>query len=275
MDASDVVLPGFLDPVLDYLSSTLPPSVYDVLITLLTHTISLLGSLVSLGKALISSHPSSWDAQAILPPLITLLAAYLALVSFWRTTGWMIRTGIWFVKWGTILSALAAGAGYMMGNANGENGVGGPFAGGGISPAVGGLILDMINGQGQNAAGGARSARSSRTSRARSQRQQAPRPKAWESWDRHQEWQYNENAQHEEDAAGDDVQKVLGNILGAVGRTVAEGGWWEAARGAAEKFGVGKQEDGHDEGSSRSDSGRRKQPPRKAKTNAKGKTDTR
>lgn len=229
MDAPDVDVPQFLNPLLNYLSSTLPPTLYNIAVELLLKSISLFFSLSSLVKTLASSSPSSWDAQAILPPLITLLATYLALVSFYRTTSWMIRTGIWFMKWGAILSALAAGAGWMMGNAhaNGENGIGGLFTGGGVVPTVGGMILDMINGQGQNAAGGARSSRSSRT-----QKQKAPRPKAWESWDRHREWQYSENAQNEDDNAGNGMQKILGDVFGAV----REAGWWEAAKGAVDGF---------------------------------------
>lgn len=126
MDAfnpSDFTLPAFLDPVLDFLADHLPPPLYEFLLSLLSHTLALFSALISLIINLVRARPWEWDAQIILPPLITVLASYLALVSFYRTTSWMVRTGVWFVKWGTIIGALAAGAGYFMGT-QGEGGQG-------------------------------------------------------------------------------------------------------------------------------------------------------
>ncbi|KZT72157.1 hypothetical protein DAEQUDRAFT_723328 [Daedalea quercina L-15889] len=269
MDAPDNI-PGFLDPLLDHLSSALPPSVYDVVISVLSYSISFCTSLFYLLKALASSHPASWDTQTVLPPLIMVLSAYLALVSFYRTTGWMIRTTFAFVKWGTIISALAAGAGYMMANANanGENGVG---RGSGIVPTVGGMILDMLNGQDGNVAGGARTSRTS--SRPRAQRQKAPRPKPWESWDQHQEWQYKENAQNEGDHGDSSTSQIMGQIFGTVGRAVREGGWWEAAKQAVDNA-LQERDDGAD-GETGAGTAKRRQPPRQAKTKAQSKPKSR
>lgn len=270
MDAPDNI-PGFLDPILDNLASALPPTIYDTVVSLLSYSISFSTSLLHLIKELVTSNPSTWDAQVILPPLITVLGAYLALVSFYRTTGWMIRTAFTFVKWGTILSLLAAGAGYFMGNANanGGNGVGGQGQGSGIVPTIGGLILDMLNGQNQNAAGGARTRRPS--SRSRTQKQQkAPRPKAWDSWDKHEQWQYDENAQNGQNEGGDSgTQQIMGQIFGAMGRAVREGGWWEAAKDAVDNA---LQEDA---GEADTKTGRRKQPSRQAKTKAQSKGSSR
>jgi len=76
--------------------------------------------------------------------LITLLAAYLALVSIYRTTSWMVRTTVWMMKWGAILSALAAGAGWMMGNQYaGGNNVG-RGQGGGIMPNINGMFTRLL-----------------------------------------------------------------------------------------------------------------------------------
>ena len=273
MDAPDNI-PGFLDPILDNLASALPPTIYDTVVSLLSYSISFSTSLLHLIKELVTSNPSTWDAQVILPPLITVLGAYLALVSFYRTTGWMIRTAFAFVKWGTILSLLAAGAGYFMGNANanGGNGVGGQGQGSGIVPTIGGLILDMLNGQNQNAAGGARTRRPS--SRSRTQKQQkAPRPKAWDSWDKHEQWQYDENAQSGQNEGGDSgTQQIMGQIFGAMGRAVREGGWWEAAKNAVDNA---LQEDTEGDGEADTKTGRRKQPSRQAKTKAQSKGSSR
>jgi hypothetical protein len=82
-------LPAFLDPVFDWLATKLPPQIVDsVLVPGLTHVYTLGHSLYDVAVYLTSSHPSTWDATKILPPLITLLGAYLAILSFYRTTGW-------------------------------------------------------------------------------------------------------------------------------------------------------------------------------------------
>ncbi|EMD37591.1 hypothetical protein CERSUDRAFT_83338 [Gelatoporia subvermispora B] len=229
-------LPALFDPLLNYLSSVLPPPLFSIVLTLVTHTWAFATSLFALILAMASSEPSTWEAQKLLPPLITLLCAYLALVTFFRTTGWIIRTGIWFLKWGTILSALAAGAGWVLGNAHAnEGGLNRWREGNGVLPAFGGLILDALNGQGRNAAGGSRSRSNARSS---SQKQKDPRPKAWESWDRQEQWTYEEaRDRNAADGLGEEVQKILGGILGSAGNLVREGGWWEAAKGMMEGVG--------------------------------------
>ncbi|OBZ66982.1 hypothetical protein A0H81_12997 [Grifola frondosa] len=231
-------IPEVFQPLFDYLSSVLPQPIYSFTATLLSHSFTLLSSLFALIITLVSSSPSSWKAETILPPLITLLAAYLALVSFYRTAGWMIRTTFWFVKWGSILGALVAGTGWMLGNAhaNGENGLGELFEGNGILYTLGSMLLGTLNGQGQNAAGGSRARRSSRSRPGSHSR--AERPKAWESWDRHNEWQYKEGARGRgnEASLGAEVQKVVEKIFGAAGNAMKEGGWWESAKGAVEEF---------------------------------------
>src|SRR6267154_831419 len=100
MDLADITLPAFLDPLLDFFAEQLPPPLYSFLISLLSHSLALFTALVSLISSLVSSKPWEWDAQTIIPPLITFLAAYLALVSLYRTTSWMVRTSFWFIKWG-------------------------------------------------------------------------------------------------------------------------------------------------------------------------------
>ncbi|TFK54513.1 hypothetical protein OE88DRAFT_1655219 [Heliocybe sulcata] len=246
-------LPRFLDPILDYISDHLPGPLYSFLETVLAHSIALSTALFSLIYALVSSSPSEWDAQKILPPIMTLLAAYLALSSLYRTTSWMVRSSLWMVKWGVVLGAFFAGAGWVMGN--------GAAGQGGITSTIGGILLDLINGQGQDAAGGAR-----RQTRSQS-RQRAPRPKPWESFDRHREWQYQENQDDEE--GGSDVQKVVQDILGAAGTVLKEGAWWETLKGMMEP---GAQDGEVDDDGARPP--RRKQPSRRAKRNA-GSTGTR
>ena len=266
-------LDRFLDPVLDYLSSVLPPAIFSIVDALISHSIALLGALYRLACTIASSQ--GWDSQKILPPLITLLMAYLALVSFYRTTGWMIRTTFWFVKWGGILAALAAGAGYFMGTAQG-NGVD-AFNGNSLLSLLGGAFLGMVgeDSTNANANSGRSRTRSTRSSRPRSTRQQKEkeRPKAWENWDKHREWQYTADAAARDDAARanegvqEAVQKVAGFVQEALGT-----GWWETVKSAVEGSGfVGSQEEEGEGSQSQSQS----QSQRRAKQDTKGRGSSR
>jgi hypothetical protein len=219
MDPADIPLPAFLDPLLDFLAEQLPPPLYSFLISLFSHALALFTALLSLASSLYSSKPWEWDAQTIIPPLISFLAAYLALVSLYRTTSWMVRTSIWFIKWGTILGALSAGMGWYLGNQN--TGAGSKS----IITSLGGFIFDTLNGQGQHTP---TSQRSSRTPRTRPQRKSSDRPKSWESFDKHKQWQYQEQNGNGE---GNDAQNVMSNIMKTANRVLAESGWWDVARG--------------------------------------------
>ncbi|KAK7035230.1 hypothetical protein VNI00_011997 [Paramarasmius palmivorus] len=208
----DIPLPAFLDPLLDYLSDNLPPPVYSFIISFASHCLAVASAFASLFAALLRTNPSQWDAQTILPPLIAFLTAYLALVSLYRTTTWMVRTGFWFVKWGTILAALFGGMGWVLGN--GGNAVGGT----GIMSGIGGLVLGMINGE-SSASTKRRQTRSSTSSRQK-------KPKAWDDFQTHREWQYQEDrggASPETDA-----QVVIENIVAAA----RDSGFWNALSSA-------------------------------------------
>ena len=162
---ADTNLPAVFDPLLDYLSDLLPPTAYNIVESLFEHSWTLTRSLLALIVTLITSPSSLWDAEKILPPLITLLAAYLALVSFYRTTGWMIRTAFAFVKWGFILTTLGAAAGYIL--ANGAGGAAGDgitaFRNGQIIPMIGGFLLGLLNRDGSNEARGSSPSRTQST----------------------------------------------------------------------------------------------------------------
>ncbi|KAG1751611.1 uncharacterized protein EDB91DRAFT_1196260, partial [Suillus paluster] len=220
MDPAGIPLPAFLDPLLDLLAEQLPPSLYSFLVSFLSHALALFTALVSLISSLISSKPWQWDAQTIIPPLISFLAAYLALVSLYRTTSWMIRTSIWFIKWGIIFGALTAGLGWYMGNQN--VGVGNRS----IVSSLGGFMWDVLNGQGQHTPD---TQRSSRTPKTRSQPKSNDRPrKPWESFEKHKQWQHKD---HDGNQEGNDAQKIMSNIVEAANRVLVEGGWWDVARG--------------------------------------------
>ena len=202
--------PNLLEPLLSYISSCLPPPVYNALLTLIVHGLAFLSALIRLGTALISSRPSDWDAQKIIPPLITLLAVYLALSSAVRTATWFVRTTTWLIKWGIITAAVSVASAWV-------------FGGGGLVPSLAGVVLDMLNGRGQDAAGGPRG----------HQRGQA-RPQAWESFDRHWEWQFEEEQWNAADSTSPSqhVQQFVADVL----QRAKDGSWWSIARGAMQSF---------------------------------------
>lgn len=218
-------LPELLDPVLNYLADTLPSPLYSFLINLLSHSLALFTAAFALVSSLIGTNPMEWDAQMILPPLISLLAAYLALMSLYRTTSWMLRTSFWFIKWGSILGALLGGVAYVMGNANG-NGVGRT----GIVSTLGGLVLDMINGHGQNAAGGSRPKSQARAPRSRTQ-----------------SFEKGKGARGHNHQENGEVQKIIEDIVGAASKVMKDSGLWNAAMGFV-SAGLGKQNGEEEQG---------------------------
>lgn len=228
LDAS-LDLPEFLDPILDYISTLLPPPVYIAFEYLLSHAYALVCALLTLALTLsrsIIDDPTggpirerierwwdSLDATEIIPPLVTLLAAYLALVSFYRTSRWMISMAFAFIKWGFILTTLGTAAGWYLANANvggaeGANGVGRW----GMAQAVGGMVNQFLDAQNQKTNAKSKS--------------KSKRPKAYESWDKHQQWQYSEAGPHNQDDSYTDAQKVINGILNG------DGGWWQTMFGA-------------------------------------------
>ncbi|KAJ3487676.1 hypothetical protein NLI96_g3370 [Meripilus lineatus] len=219
---AEPTLPSFLDPLLDYLSDILPTPIYLIVDTLLVNWVALLSSLYTLTLTLISSSPTNWNSQTLIPPLITLLAAYFALLTFYRTATWFIRTTFAFIKWGIILSFLGMAVGYLVANGGTQGlGLSTLVGSGGILPSVGGFLLGLLSGGGQgggDATGGRRQ-----------------RPNSWDTWDQHRQWQYEAYGQGG-NQGGAGVQEVIQNILGGAGRIVQQGGWWETAKGMAEDF---------------------------------------
>ena len=211
-----IPVPSFLEPLRSYIASCLPPPVFNALLTLLAHGMAFFNALIGLGSALISSSPSDWDAQKIIPPLITLLAAYLALASAVRTATWFVRTTAWLVKWGFLMAVLSATVAWVIGAGNG---------GGGTVPSLIAMVMDKTGGQGQNgAAGGSRGAR----------QRSGPRPQAWESFDQHWEWQFEEQQWNAADPASPaaHVQQFVADALDRA----RDGSWLSIARSAVRSF---------------------------------------
>jgi len=190
---------------------TLPAPLYSLLINILANSLALFTALQTLVTSLLQT---SWDAHIVLPPLISIIAAYLALLSLYRTTSWILRSCIWILKWGTIFGVLMAGAGWFMGNR-----VQGDIANYGVASNIGGFVLDVINGQGNNA-GRSRS-------RTRKSQSATKKPKIWESFERHHEWKnQGKEATANEPAT---ISQIFSDFLGSA---VGSSEWWNVVGGA-------------------------------------------
>ena len=190
-------------PFLKFIAAYLPTPLYPPLLTLLSHLFATATAVSRLWDSLFSQNPTDW-IQAYIPAIISILAVYLALASLYRTTSWVLRTSFWFIKWGTIISILLAGASYCIGNDVAvENR--------GIIPDIGRYVINMANG-GQG---------STDWGKFRSRQKRKQKPKVWDSFERLYEWQYQEvnNAQVESEnlmsmiagAADSVVKNIWGN----------------------------------------------------------------
>ncbi|TDL26189.1 hypothetical protein BD410DRAFT_784253 [Rickenella mellea] len=254
-------LPEFFDPLLDYLSRNLPSSLYETIVTVLSQSYAFLVSGFTLVTSLSSWKPWEWEAYTVLPPLIALLGAYYTLLTVYRTTGWMVRIGFWALKWGLIVSLIAAAFGWIVGN---------------DASAVGGQegVVNAIRGAFQGRGTGSR--RTGGTSGGGSRRGSSGRPRPWDSFAAHRNWQYNENDPQpgNNDATPNAAQQVMHQIARAAG--VPNVDLIAAARNVLDY--LVKSDDDRAGDTSRANgraAPRRKQPKRKAKTAAERRTRSR
>ena len=199
---------AILDHLLKYIAAYLPPPLYSVLIKLLSH---LYAAATSLCHSFLSENPADWNIQAFLPALISIMAAYLALATLYRTTSWVLRTSFWFIKWGTIISILLAGASYYMGNDI-------ALPDQDIIPDIGRYMTNLGN-------GGQGSQDWRRTKSRQRRKQKSQRPKAWESFERHREWQYQEA-----NNGAVEGEHLMATIADAVDHVLKRNGWWAVAK---------------------------------------------
>ncbi|KDR75377.1 hypothetical protein GALMADRAFT_249422 [Galerina marginata CBS 339.88] len=213
VNVGDVWQPGFLDPLLEFFSANLPPPLYSFVTSVLSHSLAAITAVLNLSQSLLST--SGWNAQALLPPILTILAAYLALASIYRTTTWLASVMFWFIKWGMLFGIIMAGAGYFMGTAGGA--VGNQGAVSMLAGYLGSLFDNNSKGRPQ----------SQRRTKRRNMRPRTKRPKAWESFELHQEWQYREQNEGQDQNVG--MQQLMDIVVGAAGQ-VFGGNWWNSVK---------------------------------------------
>ncbi|KAF9529269.1 hypothetical protein CPB83DRAFT_852972 [Crepidotus variabilis] len=216
-DAADGFLPPILEPLLDRLAESLPPSVYEVAVGLLSHSFAAITAIVRLCASFLNRNPSEWTAEALLPPIITILAAYLALSSMYRTASWAIRLTFFFVKWGSLIGIIMAFAGYIA--ANGGAAVGNQQAG--LNQALGGLFSSLLGGE-------------TSPQRKRQSRPKYP-SKQGKAKAQSQGWQYQEQGTG---SGNPEAQQLMDSIVDAAGKVMG-GDWW----GAVSSFGQGNNQD--------------------------------
>ncbi|KAK0476605.1 hypothetical protein IW261DRAFT_1421358 [Armillaria novae-zelandiae] len=146
---------------------------------MLSHCLAFCTAFYTLVGGLASTNPLQWDAQTVLPPLIAVFSAYFALLSLYRTTSWMLRTSFWFIKWGTIVAALIAASGWVLGSQQLQ------------------ANRNMLNHRNVG-----QSKRKSRTP--------PQRPRVWETFDHHRAWQERQN--RPESRSDFNAKEVIGTI---------------------------------------------------------------
>jgi hypothetical protein len=204
-------LPAFVFPVLAYLSSVLPPPLYGIVLVAVTRIFAIAYSALTIATSLLRSN---YDAQTLLPPLISLFIAYLALLSLYRTTSWILRLCIWMVKWTVVIGGALTLAGWVLGDEQRREAVD--------------VLLDNLGFKGvispedyhtENM--GAPTPRRTRPVQPKAKAKAQPKPRAWDSFERHREW----NAQAQQDVpsgGGVDVQQIIAGIYDSV-----KDGWWK------------------------------------------------
>ncbi|KAH6914170.1 hypothetical protein BKA70DRAFT_1260582 [Coprinopsis sp. MPI-PUGE-AT-0042] len=191
-----------LDPVFDYLEENLPPSAYSTLLSVCSYAMALF----MIGAQVVGHLLAKWNWEAILPPVMTLFAAYMALTGFYRTTSWTFRLVIFCMKWGSILGTFMVGAGWLAAlNGNGQQDVAENLG------KLGSRAAGWLSGNGQaNRA----------TTRPRSTRKQGT--KQSRPWDTKKPNYPHERAVQPE---LEEVQKIIQNIV-QQGDQMFEGNWW-------------------------------------------------
>jgi len=199
------VLPPLLTPVFDYLRATLPPPLYSFAISILSHVHTATTAFITLSASLIGENPLDWRAEAILPPIITILAAYLALASLYRTASWAIRLSFFFLKWGTLIGVAMAIVGYLGGQRT-DALVNQPHGG------VANFFSSMF--------GSRTSSKHKRQSHRRKER-----PKPWHPFKESKEWQFQQ--QSEVPNTTPSAQQLMDSIVHAAEGALG-GNWWGA-----------------------------------------------
>jgi hypothetical protein len=179
---------------------------YSFAISVFSHAHTAATAFISLSTSLIGENPLEWRAEAILPPIITILAAYLALASLYRTASWAIRL------------SFSSSSGDSDRCRNGNRGY---LAGQGTDAAANQPNGGVANFFSSMFGGGTSSKHKRQMNHRRKER-----PKPWHSFKESKEWQYQQ--QPEVPNTTPSAQQLMDSIVHAAEGALG-GKWWSAA----------------------------------------------
>ena len=179
-----------------YLRDAVPPLLYRSLVSCLSHAVSAANAFVSLCATVRTT--DDLTVQALLPPIVTILAAYLALRSMYRTAAWAVSLVFWLAKWGVILAIIFAGYAFVTGSVDN--------------------LRDCPGGDCSN-----------RDGIGFKQRTRPSRPRV----QIHQGWQYQhaQSKDSKEQQRSPEVQQLFNIVNKAADFALGENQWWKAVNG--------------------------------------------
>jgi hypothetical protein len=194
------MLPALTIAIMDQLRAALPPPLYSFATAVLSNAYTAATAFARLSSSLMGEK----STEAILPPIITILAAYIALASLYRTASWALRLSLFFLKWGTLIGVAMAVAGYLAGS-------GADLAANQTTEGVVNVFSGLFGGE------------SSPKHKWQTNRRRKERPRPWQSFET---WQYQEQPKVPD--TNPSAQQLMDSIVRAAEGALG-GSWWSAA----------------------------------------------
>lgn len=193
------------------LHDVLPKALYHVLETIYLKSVSLPEWYSGLTKPSATDVIATLNLQSTLPPLISILIIYFAILSLYRTTRFFVRSTVFLVKWGAMIGAAGAALGY-------------------ITNAV---VPDAF---------GAFSRSNTVAWSRRGKPFHSARPRIWESFGQHQRWREEQSGESAYVSdAGRVAREMVEKILDATQQATDPKEWWRTLTEMAAKTVIGRE----------------------------------
>lgn len=192
MNIVDVVRPWVVS-----LHDILPKYLLNVIDAIYFNVISLAERYFIVTDASVMDLLASFNLHTLLPPLISILTIYFALISLYRTTTFFVRSTMFIMKWGILIGISGAALGYVADT---------------LMPNSLGIFNQ-----------GATRRSSSRL-----------RPRIWDTFEEHQRWREGlpEGNPYTADA-GKVAREMVEKFVDATQQAVNQAGWWGKLSGLA------------------------------------------
>lgn len=183
---------------------TLPKSLLMILDPIYSNLASLAAKCYSVTDASVMDVFASFNLQTLLPPVISILTIYFALVSLYHTTTFFVRSTVFLLKWGTLIGVSAAALGYVANMFRPNS-------------------FDIFN-QGE----------------ARRPPFRSARPRVWDTFEEHRRWRENQREENPYAAdAGRITRETVEKFIDATQQMANQAGWWGTLSEFAAKTFVG------------------------------------